>query len=202
MKMNVNFNYDREVSFTQEEINLIINILNGLQEKYKDVVINSVGDYNEFDDKHGACYIERDKAIEINQNMCSSKCGKRTLLKDFIKQRESKIKKIEKRKKINPDLLKYIIPLDGFGMVIESCIKHEFCHAIIHKYGLDRNKEIIDIFNSLSQLEISMELCSYATNNINEFICCCFEESFFEDSRPLSKKIVGIIDKVVFEDES
>ena len=57
---------------------------------------------------------------------------------------------------------------------VEATLIHEFGHAIIHKYNLDKDFSLCRIFNSASKEFIKNTISKQATMNISEFIAECF----------------------------
>lgn len=76
-------------------------------------------------------------------------------------------------------------------------LNHEFGHAIDECYDLARNPDVVKLFHSYTEEEISLGLSSYASESISEFIAECFAESFYPDQGEISKRFMKILGGVV-----
>ena len=83
----------------------------------------------------------------------------------------------------------------GLGMNGEINLIHEYGHAISEEFNLSRDRDMIALFNSLTEEERSIQLSRYGSNDIEEFIAEGFSESQLDDARELSKKILYIIER-------
>lgn len=76
----------------------------------------------------------------------------------------------------------------------ETALMHEYGHAISEQFELKANKQMVNLFNSMSEDERALKLSLYGSDDIEEFIAEGFAESQLDDARELSKQILKIIE--------
>lgn len=72
---------------------------------------------------------------------------------------------------------------------------HEFGHAIADQHNINDNKDIENIYRSMSPEEISVEISDYANSSIKEFIAECFRRSFYDKENCIIESVMDIIDR-------
>lgn len=181
----------------KDKLDAVVAELDRLSKRYG-IKINELGGFagNEDDrfDKEAIYYFE-EKKIELNTDYVND-----LLLEDDVIEERKKYKiRIDRRRKMG-------IIIDN-DMVWEnvrsllSTVRHEFFHAIEYRYKLDKDRELLRMYNSLTEEEITTELCSYANTDVSEFLAVAYEESYYDDATDLAKLIRRKIDERVFKNE-
>ena len=142
--------------------------------------------------ENGEYTLQKIKKININQGATDFSMTFKESEESIIRQLE----KIEERRAAGRTRRLYLSNTTegGAGTFI-----HEYGHALDFEKGIAEHPLFLEWYNTLTEDDICNGLSSYATENEREFIAEAFAESFFSYQRPMSKKFMEILNKILSE---
>jgi hypothetical protein len=93
-----------------------------------------------------------------------------------------------------------VMPVSNVSAGLRGTTIHEFAHLLDFTHDLRTHPKMVELHRIATEAgRVKNELSTYAETNIQEFIAEGFNESHYDDARPLGIEVKNLIDEIIQE---